>query len=132
MSSGGGGGGGRGDEPLPRGGATSEGGSLPLGAGPTSAARAPSPSDPLTAERAATAGYDTRGGASSELALDLSRDRLGVVPTPNTLTSGSVGGEAWQVDPLTREGERALQAHLARDHAAGGPLAGQPPPAAPG
>ena len=43
-----------------------------------------------------TEGYDTHGGASTALPLDM-RDHLGARGAArDTLTSGSVGGEAWE------------------------------------
>lgn len=92
--------------------------SLNLGAAPGSQLRAPSPSDPLTAEKRAMSGYDSHGGVSSELPVAMSH-HLGAQAAPDTLTSGSVGGEAWDVDALTRLSEHQLEEHIKADHEKG-------------
>lgn len=52
---------------------------------------------PATRERAALAGFDSHGGASTLLPSKLP-DHFGAAPAPNTATSGRVSGEAWERD----------------------------------
>lgn len=56
---------------------------------------APSMDDPITRERAQSAGYDHLGGKSTLFPLAMT-DHLSTRPSPNTATSGTVSGEAWE------------------------------------
>ena len=83
-----------------------------------SAPLAPTLDDPYTREKLSVAGYDSAGGPSSELNIVLS-DHLGARKAPDTLTSGTIGGEAWEVDPLTKYSEADMEAHIREDTSRG-------------
>ena len=62
------------------------------------------------------AGYDSAGGASSELNVVLT-DHLGARRAPDTLTSSTVSGESWETDPITHLSEKDLEKRIRQNHA---------------
>lgn len=54
----------------------------------------PDPRSSVTREKAALSGYDHLGGSTSLLPTRMA-DHFGYRPAPNTATSGTVSGEAW-------------------------------------
>lgn len=84
----------------------------PAGGGDMGAAKvpaAPTMKDAATREMAAAAGFDTRGGESSELPVDMTKNLSYGKPAPDTMLSSGVSGEAWERDALTGKSEAQLE-----------------------